>query len=274
VGNKSSYHFDGFDDKRIELEVLERQSSAAIGLEKSIWKSAGLENDMKVLDLGCGPGYTSCELAKEVEKGSVLGIDVSGDLIAEAEKNKLRNKLRNISFIEGDAYEMQLPGNTFDFAYARLLFQHLEHPDTALNNISKALKPGGIACIVDIDDWWLKLHPEPRCLKPLLEKTAGIQKLKGGDRHVGRKLGGLLYDTGFKSISTNMLLLTSGEIGMRNLLDVSIAFRPGLFPSGERHAADAMVREIYGLLEEPGASGWYGIFAATGRKGLCATETA
>ncbi|HCE44211.1 MAG TPA: hypothetical protein DET40_11745 [Lentisphaeria bacterium] len=266
MGGKSSYQFDGFEDKQDELKILKRQSSAAIELEKSIWKSCGLEKGMKVLDLGCGPGFTSCELAKVVEDGSVIGIDISGDLIAEAEKYSLRNKIGNINFMEADAYEMQLPGNSFDFAYARLLLQHLEHPGTALRNISRVLKPGGTACIVDIDDWWLKLHPEPRCLKQLLEKTAVIQKLKGGDRHVGRKLGGLLYDAGFKSISTNMILLTSGEIGMRNLLDVSIAFRPGLFPSGERHAADVMVREIYGLLEAPGASGWYGIFAATGRK--------
>ncbi|HBC88784.1 MAG TPA: methyltransferase [Lentisphaeria bacterium] len=266
VREKGSYDFGGFKDKRRELEILERQSLAAIDLERSIWRNAGLEDGMKVLDLGCGPGFTSCEIARTARKGLVLGIDGSWELVLEAQKTARRRKLKNVSFIQGDACRLRLPDNSFDFVHARLLFQHLEHPGKALGNIRRILKPGGKVCITDIDDRWLKLHPEPRPLRKLLEGTYRIQKRAGGDRHVGGKLGGMLYDAGFSSISTGIHLLTSREIGLKGLLDIAIGFRAGLFPSHGKNEADAMIREIYSLLDKPEAGGWCGIFAAAGRK--------
>jgi len=264
---KGSYHFDGFDDKSAELEVLERQSSAAPELDRLIWKNAGLKDGMRVLDVGCGPGYTSFQIAKLVKNGSVTGIDISSELISEA--RKIRKKLRtgNISFVRGNAHSLRFPDSSFDFVHARFLFQHLSSPGAVLRGISRILKPGGRICIIDIDDRCLKLHPEPPALQPLLKRSAAIQKKTGGDRHVGGKLGGMLYDAGFLQVATSIHLLSSREIGLRKLLDITVGFREGLFPAREKSRAESMIGGICRLSERSGANGWCGIFTASGIKG-------
>ena len=92
-----SYDFGTFEEA--ELERLKQQALVAIQIEKLLWEQAGLSKGMKVLDLACGPGIISCELAKVVSPGDVVGVDLSDELINIAKAYKKYEGIQNVSFM-------------------------------------------------------------------------------------------------------------------------------------------------------------------------------
>ena len=82
----------------------------------------------RVLDLGCGGGHVSLEMARRVgAQGSVTGVDLDGTKLALASEEADRANLANGPFLEGNAREFAKP-HTFDLGYARFLLTHLSDP--------------------------------------------------------------------------------------------------------------------------------------------------
>lgn len=261
-----SYAFGHFQQNEQELERLKAQAGAAQALEQGILAGCGLKPGMRVLDLACGPGVISCLLARLVAQGEVVGIDLSADLLVEARAAAAEKGLANLSFQQGDVYQLDLPDQSFDFVYARFLFQHLQHPERALGEALRVLRPGGVMAIADVDDDWLTLHPEPEHLAEFTRRAAQVQQLRGGDRMIGRKLPGMLASTGFAPVSARVYTLTSGDLGMRGLLDLTTGFKFQQLAAEDQQRATEQRANIYGLLDQPNAWGFVGVFVASGRK--------
>jgi ubiquinone/menaquinone biosynthesis C-methylase UbiE len=261
-----SYAFGGFRENAAELERLKSQAGAAQALERDILRACGLESGMAVLDLACGPGIVSCLLAEMVEEGRVTGVDLSEDLLAEARQSANRLKLNNLAFCQGDVYGLELPDDSVDFIYARFLFQHLAQPEKALVEARRLLRPGGIMAIVDVDDDWLSLYPEPDSFRPFVERAARLQARQGGDRRVGRKLASQLVATGFASVHPRVYTLSSRDLGLKALLDLITGYKYQQLLSEDNALAKKEKADIYALLERPDAWGFVGLFVATGIK--------
>lgn len=263
-----SYTFDGFTDSQAELARLMQQAKQIEPFEQSVLQSAGLSSGMTALDVGCGAGFVTALMAKMVgEDGEVLGVDASDDLLATAHAIGAASEVDNISFQKADIYQLMLPENSVDFVYSRLVFQHLQDPLAALQQLHRVLKPGGILCIADIDDAWLSIEPEPDAFKSLIQRAAGVQATQGGDRFIGHKLGSYLQKSGFDGVDVNVMSLNSQMMGMRNFLDVGISFRAFATLDG---AADPQAQKelqaLDCLVEIPEAWGFLGIFIASGKK--------
>ena len=99
----------------------------------------------KILDIGCGIGWTSLFLAKSGHK--VLGIDISKYIIYEANKIKKRQKIKNLYYKTIDAEYLNIK-NKFDCVLFFDSLHHFEKTKTVLKKTFLALKPGGI-CIID-----------------------------------------------------------------------------------------------------------------------------
>jgi SAM-dependent methyltransferase len=266
TNDAGSYAFGAFHENERELDRLKRQAKVALKLEQAIWARAGLKPGTHVLDLACGPGVISCELARAVgPEGTVLGIDYSADLLLEAERLRVSEGLTNIAFQQGNVYQLQLAPRSFGFVYARLLMQHLADPAAALAGLRGVVECGGIVCLVDIDDSWLCLAPELEAFTSFTRAAAEGQRQRGGDRHVGRKLGPLLHSAGFHDVHTEVQVITSHDIGLRTFLDITTGFKREQIPPERREAAEAELEAIYGLLERPEAWGAVGVFVATAR---------
>ena len=261
-----SYIYDNLGCRETELEILKRQASLALQLEKAIWEEAGLKPDMDILDMGCGCGLTSVHLAEYAQAGSVWGVDPSKMLISEAEKLKSEKLLPNLKFSIGDAYGLSLPNKKFDFVYCRLLFQHLNDSALALLNIAGLLKPNGIICITDIDDSLLFLFPEPADFNDFIDRSVKCQSLNGGDRHVGRKLPLYLNNAGFKNIKTRIKVISSFDIGVTGFLQTALDFRVEQLPADELKTAQTELNDIYMKMNQSFAWGALGLFVATGIK--------
>ena len=95
----------------------------------------------RLLDLGCGPGWTSTFLA--LRGYDVVGQDIAPDMLALARENKRRYAAASLEFVEGD-YE-QLPfENEFDGALFYDSLHHCDDEEAALRTVYRALKPGGV----------------------------------------------------------------------------------------------------------------------------------
>lgn len=261
-----SYAFGQFQHNEAELERLKTQAAAAQALERAILTQAGLRPGMRVLDLACGPGIVSCLLAKMAAPGQVLGLDLSAELLVEARAAAGRQGLANLDFQQGNVYDLALEDEQFDFIYARFLFQHLEHPQRALAEARRVLKPGSILAIADVDDGWLCLHPEPSAFKDFTRRAAELQAKSGGDRLVGRKLGTYLGEAGFEQRGVRVTTVTSADLGMKGLLDLTTGYKYQQLAAQNEARASQERAAIYAILDNPLAWGFTGIFVATGSK--------
>jgi ubiquinone/menaquinone biosynthesis C-methylase UbiE len=266
LSDADSYKFGRFHKNAEELERLKLQAVIALKQEQEIWKQAGLQPGMNVLDLACGPGFTACELAKAVGSGQVTGIDINEELIATAHQAKESEGIENVSFALGNLYEPGLPENRFDFVYARFVFQHLEKPELALSNVWKTLKPGGILCILDIDDNWTGFAPESDAFVKFIRKAGAGQKRKGGNRLIGSRLYGLLRKAGFQNVSTNIRPITTEDLGVEYFLGVAVLFRVEMLNKLQKLLALPQLLKIKRAAQDPHAWGALGIFYATGTK--------
>lgn len=102
-----------------------------------------LERGMAVLDVGCGWGDMSLQVAERVgPEGRVLGIDCVEAFLEEARKDAAAAGLSNVEFMRGDA-EVALPENEYDYVVARFGTMFFTNPVPALRRMRLALKPGG-----------------------------------------------------------------------------------------------------------------------------------
>jgi SAM-dependent methyltransferase len=97
----------------------------------------------RVLDIGCGAGPTTVELARRVAPGgAVVGIDISPSMIERA-RDRARDEHVDVEFVVGDAQVHDLGEGTFDAAYSRFGVMFFADPVAAFTNIHRALRDGG-----------------------------------------------------------------------------------------------------------------------------------
>ncbi len=179
---------------------------------RALLGALGVAEGAHVLDVGTGFGPTSVELAGMVPV-TVVGLDrdpanldVARTLTAGAEAKGWLRPGSRVSYGLGDAYDLPVDDRRFDLATARLLFQHLDDPGRAADELFRVVAPGGGVCVVDADDGLSISYPEPSdAFRRLQHAFAELQAARGGDRFVGRKLSTLLEQAGFAVVSVVVL---------------------------------------------------------------------
>jgi ubiquinone/menaquinone biosynthesis C-methylase UbiE len=117
----------------------------------SLLERVGLQPGMSCLDLGCGGGDVTCEMARLVgTHGRVMGADIDAAKIALAQEEAQARQLGQIEFRLSDALAGE-PEPVFDLVYARFLLTHLPDPLAALRQMVRNTRPGGVVVVEDID---------------------------------------------------------------------------------------------------------------------------
>jgi SAM-dependent methyltransferase len=105
---------------------------------------AAVQPSARVLDVGCGCGETTFELARRVgETGEVVGVDISALLIDAARKQGQGRLLSNIRFEAADAQTHRFRPESFDLVFSRFGVMFFDDPDNAFRNLRSAVKRGG-----------------------------------------------------------------------------------------------------------------------------------
>ena len=106
-------------------------------------KAANAQAGERVLDIGCGTGGTTAELAKAVgPNGHVLGVDISEPLVGVARAQKLGNA----TFEVGDATAFPIQANSVDLVFSRFGVMFFGDPMAAFTNIRRALDSASATC--------------------------------------------------------------------------------------------------------------------------------
>jgi len=170
--------------------------------KQAIW--AGIKPGMRIADLGCGSGKTTFHLNKLIQpNASAVGVDISEERINYATRNY---KDKELDFILGDIRDPLETLGLFDFIWVRFVLEHYRLTAfDIVDNISTILKPGGILCLIDLDNNCLSHFG----LSPRLERTIqGIIKFveinADFDPYAGRKLYSFMFDLGFQDIDVNL----------------------------------------------------------------------
>ncbi|NJR31617.1 MAG: methyltransferase domain-containing protein [Chamaesiphon sp. CSU_1_12] len=215
--NDSTYDFDTFtySSQRSEERRFQRQEIMQ-PIEEKLWKQANIAAANPILDIGCGIGRTTRAMAIDNPHSHIIGIDSSAKIVNLAQNSG--HNLPNLDFKIGNIERLNLPDNYSDLVFIRLLIQHLDRPLTALSEIYRVLKPGGRICILDSDDAWFSLYPEPPSFSQFRQTMADWQQSQGGDPYVGRKLGYYLQQAGFTSININVETISSDRYGLETML--------------------------------------------------------
>lgn len=123
---------------------------------------AYLQPDARVLDAGCGAGRELQRIARRVPAGEVVGIDLSAGMVNAAWRSARAHGLGNCAFVQSDvgALPPDFTGR-FDLVYSSLAHHHYPEPRAATLEILRALRPGGVYCVVDPGPEWFNAMSAP-----------------------------------------------------------------------------------------------------------------
>ena len=162
-----------------------------------------LESGMNLLDVGCGPGTITADLAEIVAPGHIVGIDFAKEALEAAQREADRRKIDNVEFIVGDIYDLQAAGieqGTFDVVHAHQVLQHVPDPVEALRIMGAACKRGGIVAARDSDYHASTWFPAVPGLDRWMELYQAIAQANGGEPDAGRRMLSWAQSAGFQDI--------------------------------------------------------------------------
>jgi SAM-dependent methyltransferase len=137
----------------------ERYDRMTASFGERIIEATAPEPGERVLDVGCGNGAVALAVSALVAPGgSVMGLDISGPMLAYARRRAEQAQTASVSFRRGDAQVYPLPPASFDAAVSRFGVMFFDDPVAAFANIGRALRPGGriaFTCWRDltVNDW-------------------------------------------------------------------------------------------------------------------------
>lgn len=143
-----------------QAEFWSRLAPTWLELEDQLEKVGGLPGQLamdrlnllpgqRVVDLGCGAGRTTLELASRVGRdGEVVGVDIAAEMLGRGRERAARLGTGNIEFLHADVQTHDLGEDRFDAAYSRFGVMFFTDPAAAFANIRRALRPGGMLSFV------------------------------------------------------------------------------------------------------------------------------
>lgn len=154
----------------------------------------------RVLDVGCGPGTLTASIAEAVSPGQVLGIDRSSDVVKEATSTAAARGLTNVRAEVGDVYSLDYPDDSFDVVHAHQVLQHLSDPVSALREMRRVAKPGGVVAARDADYEAMLWYPSDERLDRWLEVYRSVARANDAEPDAGRLMLAWAHAAGYTDV--------------------------------------------------------------------------
>ncbi len=176
---------------------------------RTVENSAGyllphLEPGTSSLDVGCGPGTITADLADRVAPGSVLGIDRGTDVVDLAAAAHVDRA--GVRFAVGDVYALDADDATFDVVHAHQVLQHLSDPVAALIEMRRVCRPDGVVAARDADYGAFTWAPLDPVLDRWLDAYRAVARSNDAEPDAGRHLKGWALAAGFSSVEASASL--------------------------------------------------------------------
>jgi ubiquinone/menaquinone biosynthesis C-methylase UbiE len=215
VGGSQSYLLTNDEIRAREERRLRFQAEALFPIELTHLRHAGLQDQVRILELGCGTGEFLAQIRDAFPRAHLLGMD-RNELLLE----KARERLPHGAWFCGNLHDTAALENLFatfqpDFILVRYVLQHMNREDarSVLQSVRK-LKPRGCRVIaIDAADSEVRFEPACPALESLSRKKIELQQSRGGDRTIGSQLASLFEEAGFDSVREQKVVFDTGRIG-------------------------------------------------------------
>ncbi|MFJ3905388.1 methyltransferase domain-containing protein [Streptomyces sp. NPDC090025] len=162
-----------------------------------------LRPGQRVLDVGCGPGTITADLAALVapDGGRVTAVDAAEDVLTKARAVAAERGLDNVEFAVADVHALDFPDDSFDVVHAHQVLQHVGDPVRALREMRRVCRPGGVVAARDSDYAAFTWFPEAPGLDRWLELYRRVARANGGEPDAGRRLLSWAHRAGFTDVT-------------------------------------------------------------------------
>ncbi len=130
------------------VEREEHMNRSLVVHTARLLETAAVGRAERVLDVGCGCGETTRELARRASDGDALGVDLSHAMLERARRRAEESGIANVRFEPGDAQVFPFPSERFDLLTSRFGVMFFGDPVAAFTNLRRALAPGGRAVLL------------------------------------------------------------------------------------------------------------------------------
>ncbi len=200
---------------------------------RALFARSGVGTGMRCIDLGCGGGEVTFELAKLIgPDGAVIGVDMDEIKLALAREAAADRGIKNVEFRALNVNVWDEPA-TYDVVFCRFLLQHLSQPVALLRRMWDTVRPGGVIVVEDADfDGWC-CHPANEGFAFFLRAYCQVLGRWGGDHAIGRKLYGYFLDAGIPDAQVGLVtpIYIAGE-GKTLALSTLEATAPAILAEG------------------------------------------
>jgi len=209
-----------------------------------------LRPGLELLDVGCGPGTITRDLARRVAPGRVVGIDAAPEVVRRAAADAADpGGARHgpgatgpgaLSFRVADVYALPFDEASFDVVHAHQVLQHLADPVAALAEMGRVLRPSGLVAVRDGDYGAFVWAPADPALDRWMALYHQVTAANGGDADAGRHLLGWVRAAGYRDAVVTSSTWTFADAASR-------AWWGGLWAERVQHSAFAEQARAEGL---------------------------
>jgi SAM-dependent methyltransferase len=216
---------------------------ARLGLQHNVWRPralaawqrAGFTVGQTILDIGCGPGYATLDLADLVgSSGHVVAVDRSRRFLDVLAGRVARRGIPTVTIVESDLDSASFVDDTADGAWCRWVLAFVLRPRDLLARIAGALKPGAVFVSHEYFDYgtWRTLPRSPT-FEEFVTATIAAWRASGGEPDIGLEVPRWLEELGFDVESATPIIdvissrdyawqwpTSFMQVGLRRLVDI------------------------------------------------------
>lgn len=259
------------------IPILRNQTKLTWHHERHLLPRHGLVPGMKMADVCCGIGDFAVLVQKELKPASILALDHSRTSLDYARKVAADFGVTGIEYVYGDASEMVLEDNQFDFVTCRHSLQVFDRPELILRELFRICKPGGRVYITNEKNSHCLGEPRAESIQWTYNEVARLWADYKMDIELGPKSRRYLIDAGFEDIRVDSFMITNLDGDPQGFADIiqswenvyagEMARDRGDTPEFIARFRKGFQDHISAALHPKGYAGWP-IWAASGRKPL------
>jgi ubiquinone/menaquinone biosynthesis C-methylase UbiE len=273
--DKEFYPGQSFLEEGGFIPILRNQTRMTWRHERLLLPRHGLVPGASIADICCGIGDFAVLAHKEFKPSRLLALDHSRSSLEYARKVAAQFGISDIEYVYGDAAEIMIDDNSFDFVTCRHSLQVFDKPELILRELYRICKPGGRVYITNEKNSHCLGEPRGETIQWTYTEVARLWAHFNMDIEFGPKSGRHLMDAGFEDILIDSFMVTNRDGDPQDFADMIQAWENVYAGEMARDRGDtpefiARFRQgfqdhIYAALHPKGYAGWP-IWAASGRK--------
>lgn len=220
------------------LRNLAAQAAIIWPGEAALFARYDVPEQGRVLDVGCGSGEITSRLAGLLPRATLVGLDLLEGPLEHARSAHAALAPR-VSFVQGDAFHLAFPDDTFDLVICRHVTQSVPDPARILAEMRRVCRPGGRVHVLSEDYGMLHVAARPGEIDPnrlWREVLPALSRATGIDERIGRKTWSLLQAAGLVDVTIDYVVVDTVRAPRAPFAEVLRAWRDGYAAALAEHA--------------------------------------